>query len=212
MAKPKPADGERVHLKDLKPSPRNPRKHTATNIGVIADSLAEIGAWRSISIDEENIVRAGNGVVEAAAERGIENVRIVDAEGDEIIAVRRRGLTEEQKRRYELFDNRSSDLAEYDGEVLQEMSELGLTRGIFPDDEIESIVESEALEDLLGTKLDEEADGEGAADAAGKKRREIRPVLFAEGVATFEAAIDATGIDDRGEALIEICRAYLASK
>ena len=49
------------------------------------------GAARSIVIDEGNVVLAGNGTTDAAAEAGIAHVRVVEAAGDELIAVRRRG-------------------------------------------------------------------------------------------------------------------------
>jgi hypothetical protein len=110
---------EEATLADLCHDPNNARKHTPRNIGVIADSLQELGAARSIVVDEENVVLAGNGVVEAAGEVGITKVRIVDAEGDEIIAVRRKGLTPEQKIDLALRDNRAAELAEWDGERLK---------------------------------------------------------------------------------------------
>ena len=42
--------------------------------------------------------------------------------------------------------------------------------------------------------------------------RVIKPVLYAADIVTFEAAILATGIVNRGEALIAICAAYLEGK
>ncbi len=58
------------------------------------------------------------------------------------------------------------------------------------------------------------------ADRRGRKRvarlkkdvkRAVRPVLYADQVAVFERALRATGIVNRGEALIAVCQAYLAS-
>lgn len=111
------------HIKDLKPLEKNPRKHTARNIGVIAEGLQEVGAARSIVIDEENTILAGNGTVEAAAQAGITKLKIVETDGETIIAVRRKGLTDEQKKRLALIDNRSSDLGTYDAAVLAEYQE-----------------------------------------------------------------------------------------
>lgn len=106
------------HIADLKPDRANRRRHNPRNIGMIADALQEIGAARSIVIDDEGNILAGNGTVEAAAQAGIERVRVVDADGEEIIAVRRSGLTEEQKRRLALYDNRTAELAEWDVDQL----------------------------------------------------------------------------------------------
>jgi ParB-like chromosome segregation protein Spo0J len=125
------ADGERLHIRDLLPDPHNAREHNATNIGVIVDSLQEVGAARSIVIDENDVVLAGNGVVEGAAEAGITGVRVVEADGNEIIAVRRRGLTEEQKARLALYDNRAGELSKWKDGVLRALAERGLTHGIF---------------------------------------------------------------------------------
>ena len=110
---------EKTHIKDLIPDQTNRRKHNPRNIGMITDSLNAVGAWRSIAIDENDVVHAGNGVIEAAADAGITKLRIVEAEGDEIIAVRRRGLTDEQKRLAAMYDNRTSELAEWDIEQLK---------------------------------------------------------------------------------------------
>lgn len=189
---------------DLTPDPRNARKHTKRNLNMIEDSLRDAGPWRSISIDEDGVVFAGNGVVEAAGQIGIEKVTVVDAQPNEIVAVRRTGLTEEQKRRYALRDNHAGDLADYDAEILRELG--GLTDGIFGDDELAEMFEDADMEAILA----EQIESERAEDKeVVPKRVEIRPVIVAEHVDVFERAMDATGIADRGEALIAVCRAYL---
>lgn len=101
-------------LAELKPDAHNRRKHTPRNVGMIVNALHEVGAARSIVIDESGTILAGNATVEAAAEAGIERVQVVDADGETIIAVRRTGLTDEQKRKLALYDNRTAELAEWD--------------------------------------------------------------------------------------------------
>ena len=108
-------------IADLTHDPKNARKHGKRNLDTIARSLEECGAARSIVIDENGVILAGNGLVEAAGQLGIENVQIVEADGNTIIAVRRTGLTAKQKKRLALFDNRTSDLSEWDGEALAEL-------------------------------------------------------------------------------------------
>lgn len=114
------------HIKDLVPDPKNRRKHNPRNIGMVVDALHSVGAARSIVIDEDNVVLAGNGVSEAAAEAGITKVQVVEADGLTLIAVRRRGLSEEQKRALAIYDNRSGELAEWDWEQLAEDKANGL--------------------------------------------------------------------------------------
>lgn len=132
------------HIGDLKPDPKNARKHNPRNIGMIEDALHEVGAARSIVIDEENVILAGNGVVEAAAQAGIENVKVIEADGNTIIAVQRSGLTEQQKKRLALFDNRASDLSWFDSEKLQDLWNRNkeLLDGLWSDREVRQLLGS----------------------------------------------------------------------
>lgn len=70
----------------LTPDPRNTRTHTERNLALIEQSLREVGAARSIVVDESEMVLAGNATVEAAAKAGIAQVRIVEADGAELLA------------------------------------------------------------------------------------------------------------------------------
>jgi len=116
-----------MQLSDLKPDPQNRRKHTPRNLGMLADALREVGASRSIVIDETGEVLAGNGVVEAASTVGLSKVQVVEADGETIVAVRRRGLTVEQKRALALYDNRVAELAEWNWDQLGADQVAGLT-------------------------------------------------------------------------------------
>jgi hypothetical protein len=93
--------------------PHNRRLHGTRNVQMIAEALRTVGAARSIVIDDRNEVIAGNGVLEAAGQAGIQKVRVVDTDGDEIIAVRRVGLSPAQKRDMAMYDNRAGELAEW---------------------------------------------------------------------------------------------------
>jgi hypothetical protein len=129
-------------IADLLPDPRNARKHNPRNIGTIVDSMQSVGASRSIVIDEAGVILAGNGAVEAAGEAGITKVQVVDADGETIIAVRRTGLTEEQKRKLAIADNRTSDLSEWDAVRLLAEIESGLDMQSlgFTEDELDSLL------------------------------------------------------------------------
>jgi len=105
-----------THIKDLVPDPANRRAHNPRNIGMVVDALHAVGAARSIVIDEDNVVLAGNGVREAAAEAGITKVQVVDVDGSTLVAVRRKGLSDEQKRSLAIYDNRAGELATWDAE------------------------------------------------------------------------------------------------
>ncbi len=128
-------------IADLKPDPHNARKHNPRNLGMVINALHEVGAARSIVIDENGVILAGNGVVEAAADAGIERVQVVDADGETIIAVRRTGLTDKQKTRLALFDNRAAELAEWDAETIAADLEAGVELGdLFDKGELDELM------------------------------------------------------------------------
>ncbi len=137
-------------INNLKHDHKNARKRTDRSAMLIAESLKRYGAARSIVIDEENRILAGNGTLDGAKAAGIKNVRIIDADGDELIAVRRVGLTEDEKVGLALADNRTSDLSEWDGAMLHQLSE---------EHDISAWFEKNELDDLFGVEetIDEDS-------------------------------------------------------
>jgi DNA modification methylase len=108
---------------------------------MIQRSLEEVGAARSIVIDENNVILAGNGLVEAAGQVGITKLQVVDADGDTIIAVRRRNMTPEQKKRYAYQDNQTGATSEWDVEQMARDVQAGVDlEGIFYPEEIEALM------------------------------------------------------------------------
>jgi DNA modification methylase len=107
-----------AHISELTPDPANRRSHNPRNVGMLVDALHKVGAARSIVIDENGVVLAGNATLDAAAEAGITGLQIVDADGSTVIAVRRSGLTDAQKRDLALYDNRTAELASWNVEQL----------------------------------------------------------------------------------------------
>jgi DNA modification methylase len=132
-------------LADLTSDPKNARKHTPRNVGTIVDALHEIGAARSIVIDEKGVVLAGNATMDAAIEAGLSKVQVVDGDGETIIAVRRSGLTAKQKTRLALYDNRAAELAEWDADVLQTL-DVDELEGMFSDKELAEILSQTGVE------------------------------------------------------------------
>ena len=110
-------------INQLKSDHKNARKRTDRSSSLIKESLEKFGAARSIVIDEDNRILAGNGTIEGAKAAGIKNLKIIETDGNEIIAVKRTGLSEEEKVGLALADNRTSDLSEWDAEMLKQLSE-----------------------------------------------------------------------------------------
>lgn len=104
------------------PDPRNARLHSDRNKSAVRDSLRDSGAGRSVLIDADDVIIAGNCAVEQATELGIP-VRVVDSDGSELIAVRRTDLSTDDRRRAALAiaDNRTTDLSEFDDAVVAEI-------------------------------------------------------------------------------------------
>jgi len=113
-------------LAALTADPQNRRAHNERNLALIGQALTEVGAARSIVIDEDHLILAGNGVAQAAQAVGLTKLRVIEASGDEVIAVRRRGLTDAQKRALALYDNRTAELATWNLEQLLADQQAGL--------------------------------------------------------------------------------------
>lgn len=62
---------EYLPLAILKPDPNNPRQHSAKQIKILARAIAELGFNNPVLIDQNNIVIAGHGRLEAAKSNGI---------------------------------------------------------------------------------------------------------------------------------------------
>lgn len=123
-------------IKDLKSDHKNARRRTDRSSALIAESLKRYGAARSIVIDEENRILAGNGTIEGAKAAGIKNIRVIETDGTEIIAVKRTGLTEDEKVGLAIADNRTSDLSEWDNDMLRQLSDEHDLSPWFEDDEL----------------------------------------------------------------------------
>lgn len=115
-------------MTEIKFDKRNFRKHNDRNKDLIRKSLDECGAGRSILIDNENEIIAGNGVYEQAKVLNIP-VKIIETDGNELIAVKRTDLNtqDERRKRLAVMDNSTSDTSEFDFDLLNvdfEMPEL----------------------------------------------------------------------------------------
>lgn len=95
--------------------------------GLINKSLAECGAGRSIVVARDDVIISGNGVYEQAQALGLK-VRIIESDGNELIAIKRVDLaTDDEKRKLLSFaDNRTSDTSSFDFSLLVEDFEVNL--------------------------------------------------------------------------------------
>lgn len=106
---------------EIKFDKRNYRIHDDENKKLIKKSLKENGTGRSILIDKEGEIIAGNGVYEQASKLKIP-VKVVETDGSELIAIKRTDLSTDDVRRKQLavLDNSTSDSSTFDFDMLQE--------------------------------------------------------------------------------------------
>lgn len=95
------------NISELKFDDKNPNKHNPKGMSLIEKSLSKFGAGRSILIDKHGNIIAGNGVIEAAGNIGLEDIEVIKSDGKKIIAVQRTDieLDSEAGREMALADN-----------------------------------------------------------------------------------------------------------
>ena len=99
---------EMVAMEHLSEDPANARKHGEKNVDAIVASLRRFGQQKPIVIDQNNVVRAGNGTLQAARVLGWQE-----------IAAYRSTLAGAEMAAYAIADNRTAELAEWDEEILR---------------------------------------------------------------------------------------------
>ena len=94
---------------EIKFDKRNYRKHSEQNKKRIKKSLKECGAGRSVLVDADDTLIAGNGVYEQAQAMGIPT-RVIETDGTELVVVKRTDLrTDDDKRKLlAMADNATS--------------------------------------------------------------------------------------------------------
>lgn len=106
---------QHLSIDTLIPYDRNNKIHDEAQIKKIAKSIKELWFRAPILIDENNIILAGHWRLAAAKKLKLKEVPVIQYTD----------LTEDQKKKYRLLDNRLADLSEYDLENLKlELQEL----------------------------------------------------------------------------------------
>lgn len=96
-------------VSELKLNPNNPRKNDDA-VDVIAKSIEKYGFKNPLIIDENNVVWCGNTRLKASKKLKLKEVPCIVASD----------LTEEQIRELALIDNKSSEIADWDYDLLKE--------------------------------------------------------------------------------------------
>lgn len=100
---------EEINIEDLKQDSRNFNKGSEQGQELMERSFKEMGAGRSILIDRNGNIIAGNKSQKAAIAAGIKKVRIIETTGDELVAVKRTDvdIDSAEGRKMAYLDNRA---------------------------------------------------------------------------------------------------------
>lgn len=103
---------------ELKQDENNYRKHSDENRRRIRKSIDEAGLGRSVVVDADGVLIAGNGVASVVDEDT--PIRVVETDGTELVVVKRTDLHEGDERRKKLAfaDNATSDNVEWDFDAM----------------------------------------------------------------------------------------------
>lgn len=96
-----------MRLEALTPDPANARRHSRRNLDAIKASLARWGQRKPVVVDAAGKILAGNGTLEAARELGWTELWVAPCELEGVEATA-----------YAIADNRTGELATWDGEGL----------------------------------------------------------------------------------------------
>lgn len=111
-----------MKLAELTADSRNANKGTPRGRKMVADSLKRYGAGRSILVDREGNIIAGNKTAEGAKAVGLDDVIVVKTDGSKLVAVQRTAL--QQRTKESATPSRSSPSTW--AVALERMSDMGL--------------------------------------------------------------------------------------
>lgn len=95
-------------LDAVHPYERNPRKNDDA-VDAVAESIKQCGYIAPIIVDEDGVILAGHTRYKALQKLGRAECEVIVKEG----------LSEEQKRKYRILDNKTAELASWDIDLLE---------------------------------------------------------------------------------------------
>jgi ParB-like chromosome segregation protein Spo0J len=99
-----------MKIADIKPHPKNPRKHPEDMLIKLEASIREFGFTNPVLISSDNMILAGHARCKAAARMGIQEVPAV-----------RLALEGAKADAYVIVDNKLNELAQWDTELLMDL-------------------------------------------------------------------------------------------
>ncbi len=126
-----------IAIRDIHPYPNNPRKNSDA-VDAVAESIRQCGYCAPIIVDEGHIILAGHTRYKALKKLGWKECPVLLL----------RGMSDEQKRKYRLLDNKTGELATWDLDALaEELEALDFDGFDFGFELSETVTDEEAQED-----------------------------------------------------------------
>ena len=148
-------DMVKVRLEDIHPYQNNPRKNDQA-VDAVAESIQQCGYVAPIIVDEDNVILADH-----TRYKALERLGYTEAE-----VVVKTDLSEEQKRKYRLLDNKTNELADWDYDLLVEeldgldFGDLDLDWGLTEPDETPIEHKEAAFHEAISVVVNCESDGQ----------------------------------------------------
>lgn len=158
------ANTRKGKLTELKPDPKNANKGTERGRWMLEESLRTYGAGRSVLVDKNGVVIAGNKTVEAAVGLGLDDTVVVETDGKQVVVVQRKDLDlikDPKAVELALADNRAAEVGlAFDLQTLQALKGDGLAdlSKFWSEDELKGLAAQEV-------KLTDEPEGGGVPAA-----------------------------------------------
>lgn len=196
---------KRVKLSELKPDQNNANKGTERGVYMLQRSLGEYGAGRSILIDRDGNIIAGNKTVEQAADLGIDEVIVVPTDGRTLVAVQREDLDlydGDKARLLAYYDNRTSevDLAWEAEQLLADQAAGVDLSGLWHEGELEKII--------MGATMPGDDDWMAAFETGAPGELDTKNITFTLPKADAEMVLSVLEQYDKNKnaALIKLCQ------
>jgi hypothetical protein len=141
---------------------KNANKGTPRGRQLLGKSLETYGAGRSVLVDRNNRVIAGNKTLEAARTAGFESIAVIETDGSSLVAVRRSDLDlkkDKKARELAIADNRVGELdLEWNPEALASLN-VDLTQ-FWNENELNALLKDFRSNDLSAPepKIDQAAE------------------------------------------------------
>ena len=142
-------------LDTLRPYENNPRRNDGA-VDAVAESIRQCSYISPIVVDEDGVILAGHTRFKALEKLGYEDADVLVCEG----------LTEEQKRKFRVLDNRAGEIAEWD------MEKLAVELDALDFGEFDFGFDAEAPETVHVREHERRKDGHFWGDAEGEGNEE----------------------------------------